>query len=357
MNGDAVLHTSQPGRAVLATIATGLTAIATMLGAAACDPGPRPGTTGPTAMTPPPADPTMAIATLDPGAVGVKMLSEWTMSKGPTLPGTLYFADGPRDGGAGRLGLAVLKAGTLRRATVEIGAGDRCADNSLSFSPNGHYVSWVPGNPIDGKPAPVVVIEIATGTQTVYDARTGCDTPRWFPDSRRLALRTEHRGVGALDVTTGAFAALPPSYGGATAWAPGGAYRAYSANGEIVVERADGSVVHRFAYDIKCCAGGFSVQRLSADGRRVGVGHVNTDPGQVRVVAKVVDATTGQEVRLPVGEATAGQLPNRDVHFLADGGLILRTPEPAALHVIDTTGQKTATVNQPVPGTLVMVTS
>jgi hypothetical protein len=352
-----MLRTSQPGRAVLATMVTGLAAIATLLVGAACDPGPRPGTTGPTAMTPPPADPTMAIATLDPGAVGVKMLSEWTTSKGPTLPGTLYFVDGPRDGRAGRLGLAVLKAGTLRRATVEIAAVDRCAAASLSFSPNGHYVSWVPGNPVDGRPAPVVVTEIATGTQTVYDARTGCDPPRWFPDARRLALRTEHRGVGALDVTTGAFAALPPSYSGDNVWAPGGTYRAHGADGEIVVERADGTVVHRFAYDMTCCAGGFSVQRLSADGRRVGVGHRNTDPGQVRGAATVVDATTGQEVRLPVGEAPAGQLPNRDVHFLADGGLIVRTSEPAALHVIDTTGQKSATVNQPVPGALLMVTS
>jgi hypothetical protein len=338
-------------------VATGLAAVATILGAAACDPGPRPGTAGPIVSVPPPTTAPVAIATLDPGPLGVKMLGEWAMSKGPTLPGTLYFVNGPRPGRAGQLGLAVLKAGTLRRATVEVGAADICAEASLSFSPNGHYVSWVPGNPVDGRPAPVVVTEIATGTQTVFDARTGCQPPRWFPDSRRLALRTEQHGVGALDVTSGAFAALPASYDGYTAWAPGGTYRAYGANGEVVVERADGSVVHRVAYDIKCCAGGFSVQRLSSDGRRVGVGHLNADPGPVRAAVKVVDAVTGQEIRLPVAEAPAGQLPNRDVHFLADGGLIIRTAEPAALHVVDTTGQKTATVTQPVPGALLMVTA
>jgi hypothetical protein len=338
-------HTA--GRAVLA-------AFATILAVAACDTGARPGTTVPNASTPPATVPAVVIATLDPGAVGVKMLSEWTASKGPTLPGTLYFVDGPPAGKAGQLGLAVLKAGTLRRATVEIGAGDVYA--SLSFSPNGHYVSWVPGDPVGGQPAPVVVTEVATGTQTVFDARTGCQPPRWFPDSRRLALPTEPHGLGALDVTTGGFTPLPETYGGYTAWAPGGAYRAYGAKGELVVEGTDGSVVHHVAYDINCCTGGFSVQRLSADGRRVGVSYLNSDPGPVRGAAKVVDATTGREVRLPVAEAPAGELPNRDVHFLADGGLILRTWGPDVLHVIDTTGRRTASVNQPVPGALLMVT-
>jgi hypothetical protein len=346
-----VTRNHPPRRAILAAAA-----VATVLGTAACDPGPRPGTTGPDVSAPPTSAPAVAIATLDAGPLGVKMLSEWTASKGPVLPGTLYFLDGPPPGRAGRLGLAVLKGGTLRRATIDIAAGDVCANASLSFSPNGAYVSWVPGDPVGGKPAPVVVTEIATGTQTVFDARTGCQPPRWFPDSRRLALPTEHHGVGALDVTSGAFATLPETYNGYSAWAPGGVYRAYGASGEIVVEGADGSVVHHVAYDINCCAGGFSVQRLSADGRRVGVSFRNTDPGPVRGAARVVDATTGQEIRLPVAEAPAGELPDRDVHFLADGGLIIRTWPPDTLHVMDTTGRRTATVRQPVPGALLMVT-
>jgi TolB protein len=351
-NGGNVVTATSSRRAAIAALALAAAA-ATIL--SACTDGGRGGTGTTSAPATPTARP-VAIATLDPDAIGVKMLGEWSASRGPRLPGTLYFADGPQPGLAGDLALAVLKGGTLRRATVQIGASDTCALASLSFSPNGAYVAWVAGDPVSGPPGPVVVTEIATGTQTVFDARSACQPTIWFPDSLRLALSTEKHGLGALDVTSGAFAALPGTYGGYHAWAPGGAYRAYDANGEIVVERADGTVVHHAPYDIDCCAGGFTVQRLSADGRRVGVTFRNTDPGPARGAAKVVDATTGRDVRLPVAEAAAGQLPTRDVHFLADGGLIIRTPRPDTLHVVDASGRKTATVNQPVPGALVMVT-
>lgn len=76
--------------------------------------------------------------------------------------------------------------------------------------------------------------------------------------ARHVAIVTEDHGTGSLGVTTGAFTGLPDTYGDYHAWAPGGAYRAYGVDGEIVVTRDR-------------CA-------------------------------------------LPVGEAGAGALPERDVH-------------------------------------------
>jgi hypothetical protein len=316
------------------------------------------GTTPPPAAAPSvaaPAPASVVIATVSPASAGVRPLGAWSTRSGPELPGTLTFVDGAP--GRTTIRLSILAGKRLRTATVQVGESEPCAASTMSFSPDAAFVAWVPGDPVGGGPAPLVVTTVATGQQKVYDAGVGCEPPNWLPDSRHVAIRTERYGVGSLDVTTGGFTGLPETFGGYTAWSPDGSYRAYGANGEIVVERADGSVVQRRRYDIGCCTGGFTVQDVSADGRYVGVSFRNSDPSPVRGAAKVVDVNTGREVAIVVGEG--GDLPARDVHFLANGGMLVRTfdPAPGWLHVLDSDRAKLGTLVQPAPGRLDRVIS
>jgi hypothetical protein len=107
---------------------------------------------------------------------------------------------------------------------------------------------------------------------------------------------------------------------------PGGEYAAWSENGTVMVSRSDGTVVHRFAHGDETPTGGFTVQGVSDDGRRVVLGMRPSDPASVRTGFRVVDTTSGKNVDLP-REVRVTDLTSTQVHPVPGNQLLVRVDE------------------------------
>jgi hypothetical protein len=248
--------------------------------------------------SPPPSAPPSSSFPLAKYSIGT-----WSTSDKASLPGTLYYVTGANSGSTDTIRLSVLGGGTLRTAALQgtIQEYD-CVRQSIVFSPDGSQVAWVEGNNEQLNGGKLVVAALNGGTaRVVYNGLVRCDGgagPKWMPDSKRLVVSTSGTGgaIKLVDVNTGAATAGPAAWNGYLAWSANGSYVTYNEQRKIVVARPDGTVVKRVPYDINCCTGGFSVQSLSNDGRYVGVGPENSDPGTVRGAMRIVDMSTGKEV-------------------------------------------------------------
>ena len=221
----------------------------------------------------------------------------------------------------------------------------------LYLSPNGRRVVWVTtdGGGLTG--TLMIAGSDGTGRRTLLDnvACTAENVPVWQPDSAHLLIRLGNDGERRVIDVDGEVRDTPLADTLADlAWSPGGEFVAYQDNGQIVVARPDGTVVHRVAHGDETPTGGFTVQGVSDDGRRVVVGMRPSDPGQVRTGFRLVDAVTGQNVPVPhtgandgaiypapgntlvVRQDTAGR---QRVYLLSPALKVIDTrTEPASLH-------------------------
>jgi hypothetical protein len=181
----------------------------------------------------------------------------------------------------------------------------------LYLSPNGRRVVWVATDGGGRTGNLMIAGSDGTGRRTLLAdvACTAENVPVWLPDSAHLLSRLGNDGQRRVVDVDGEVRESPLAGTLADlAWSPSGEYVAYQDNGQIVVARPDGTVVHRVAHGDETPTGGFTVQGVSDDGRRVVVGMRPSDPGQVRTGFRLVDAVTGQNVPVPHAGAAGGAI-------------------------------------------------
>jgi hypothetical protein len=182
---------------------------------------------------------------------------------------------------------------------------------------------------------------------------TGLDVPRWLDSATLLVGQGGDRPHEFIDVSTGKMVASEFRTGVTDlVSSPNAQFTAYSADGKIVVCRPDGTVIRRIAHGDETPTGGFTLQGVSDDGRRVVLGVNPSDPGHVRTGFRLVDTVTGKDVELPKGVKVSNprsteihpvpgdQLlvrvddgSHNKIYLLGADGTILDTrTEPAALH-------------------------
>ena len=172
----------------------------------------------------------------------------------------------------------------------------------LYLSPDGRRVVWVAtdGGGLTGKL--MIAGSDGSGRRTLL-ANVACtaeNVPVWLPDSAHLLIRLGNDGQRRMIDVDGEVRATPlDGTVGDLAWSPSGTFVAYQEDGKIVVARPDGTVAHRVAHGDETPTGGFTVQGVSDDGRRVVVGMRPSDPGQVRTGSRLVDMVTGRYVTVP----------------------------------------------------------
>jgi hypothetical protein len=221
----------------------------------------------------------------------------------------------------------------------------------LYLSPDGRRVAWVA---VDGGGATgdlIVAGSDGQGRRTLLTnvVCTAENVPVWMPDSIGLLIQQDYQAPRRLvDVDTGEVHASPlAATQGDIAWSPNGEFVAYQDNGRIVVARPDGTIVHRVAHGDETPTGGFTVQGVADDGRRVVVGMRPSDPGQVRTGFRLVDVVTGKNLTVPHATANdAAIYPGpgntllvrsgaKDGHHLyligADGAVLDQRAEPPSL--------------------------
>lgn len=294
----------------------------------------------PSTVTPSPTEPSpspSADPSEPPEVYAHPTLGSWSQQPGPSFPGTLYFSHLTPVAGsdADTFSITVLANKTLTTASMgNLPTGD-CVAASVSISPNGQMMSWVLGS-AGGTGGHALVIapmlggSVPAATPIEYPMRISCASggqPRWLPDSSALLVGDNDRGEGTIDAHTGAFTPYTGHTGPYGAWSTDGSIHAYQAdNGQVVVETSAGKELRRQSWvGFTCCAGGFTVQRVSDDGRLVAVGMRNTDPGTIFNALKVIDMTTGREVSLP-SPASQGQI--SDIWFTTNNRMMIET-QPA----------------------------
>jgi hypothetical protein len=155
----------------------------------------------------------------------------------------------------------------------------------------------------------------------------GLNVPRWIDADDLIATRDGVANV--IEVETGK--AADTSFGDEAddlVWSPDAQFGAYSASGEIVVCRPDGTVVRRVGHGDETPSGGFSLQGVSDDGRRVVLGANPSDPSQVRSGFRVVDTVTGKNVDLPRSIKVAN-LMSTQINTVPGNQLLVRVDEGA----------------------------
>lgn len=200
----------------------------------------------------------------------------------------------------------------------------------MAVSPDGTRVAWATTDG-GGSTGDLVVSGIdGKGQKTVRKdvSCTGGNAPFWTPDSRHMLVSRGNQADRALvDVETGALSATPLAkvhdHG---VWSPNGRYVAYAKDGKIVVAKPDGMVVHQVAHGDETPTGGFTVQGVTDDGRRVVVGVRATDLHQIRSGHRLVDAVTGQAIELP-GSVRPANPRQVAIYPWADGQLLVRVPQ------------------------------
>jgi hypothetical protein len=201
--------------------------------------------------------------------------------------------------------------------------------SGLTVSPGHDWIAYVTA---DGSGAlGDLVVSVADGSnpRTVLHgvACTGGNGPVWLPDAQEMLVqRSDNAPREVVDVFTGGISSTSfRTVTGYLTWSPYGDYAAYADGGSIVVAGADGTVVHRVRHGGLTSTGGFSVQGVSDDGRRVVLGTRDTDPGSIRTGFQVVDATTGQDVRVSA-ELKLPDPKQAAVYFSTAGGILVRVP-------------------------------
>lgn len=146
----------------------------------------------------------------------------------------------------------------------------------------------------------------------------GGTSPVWAGRSGKLVVKQGNAGRRVTVDVTGRIGATPfTNVQGYLAFSPNGQHVAYrDQNGQIVVAGPDGALERSFDHKDESPTGGFSVQGVSDDGKRVVVGLLNTDPDIVRTGFRLVDAQTGRDIDLP--PAVTGPNPKAaDITFMS----------------------------------------
>lgn len=294
--------------------------------------GPVPATSAPASpsATPSGSPPTGTPTGNPPAGSGATDRPVWN-----DLPGTLYYLS---SSGAGQR-VDALTGDAVR--TVFSVKGPSCG---LAVSPDHTKVAWATTDG-GGSPGDLVVARVdGTDRRTVLRgvSCTGGNAPFWLPDSGRLLVAQGNLANRVLvDTETGAVRQTPlAGVREYVAWSPNGRYVGYNQDGKIVVARPDGTVLRRTAHGPETPVGGFSVQGVSDDGRRVVVGVRNTDVQQIRSGFRLVDTVTGENLALPDGVAS-DSLRQTGIYPLAGGQLLVRTRNGSrnTLHLISASGK------------------
>jgi hypothetical protein len=218
----------------------------------------------------------------------------------------------------------------------------------LTASPGGALIAYVTAD--GGGPTGDLIVAGQDGSEpriVLGDvACMGGTGPVWMPDGESLLVRQRNTGprvVVRLD--TGRTQKTPfRDVQGYLVRSPSGNFFAYQEDDTIVVARPDGTVVHRRPHGDETPTGGFSVQGVSDDGSRVVVGMNNTDPGFVRNGFRLVDMTTGRNLRLPVPVSPPG--PERvAIHPLGGNRLLIRSD--GRLHLVSGDGRVLGNSTEP----------
>jgi hypothetical protein len=238
-----------------------------------------------------------------------------------------------------------------------------CSFNVPSVSPDGSMVAmaaggkvrpgetWLDGTSVFVDGASLFVTDLATGASRRLVDGIECGATIWSPDSARILVSTPS-GCRWVDVTTGAATPYERDEGcGYVAFAPTGGFWASYPN-VYTPANTVATVVPRppdFPEGQPV-----TIQAVSANGRFVALGHGSTDPGYQREARWLYDTTTGQFLTAGqvLGAAHAGkQITN--VVFLANGGMVVSTYDPAAAkhywHDVAQLGSVVATVVAPGP--------
>jgi len=266
------------------------------------------------------------------------------------VPNELFYLS--REGGLQRLD------GTTATPTVQP-SGVSCG---LTVSPDHAWIAYVTANGSGALGDLVVSGADGADPRTVLHgvACTGGNSPVWHPDAQEMLVQRGNTAPReAVDVFNGAISATPFSaVTGYLTWSPYGNYAAYADGDLIVVARADGTVVHRVRHGGLTPTGGFSVQGVSDDGRKVVLGMRNTDPYPIRTGFQLVDATTGQDVLLPA-ELKLTDPKQAAVYFSTAGGILVRVPSGNGhtLHMLTPSGSITDSRTEPAAlGTATLIT-
>ncbi|GAA4937888.1 hypothetical protein [Actinoplanes utahensis] len=201
----------------------------------------------------------------------------------------------------------------------------------VAVSPDRARISYVtPGN------GDLIVADLDGSHPRVLHTGVSCaggDGPVWLTAPQRILVRQLAGGPRmAVDPVSGQIGETPlKDVTGYLARSPRGLHTAYRSGNEIVVLRSEGpEVVHRVTPAGVDGNGGFSVQAVTDDGRRVVIGPAGTAAEPVRTGTRLIDTATGQEVDLPAAlgfpagaEVAAIQPANRDhllVQMVSDAG-------------------------------------
>jgi hypothetical protein len=200
----------------------------------------------------------------------------------------------------------------------------------MFLSPDQSQVAWVAVSTDPGATGDLYVAGIDGNLQRrlLFDVTcTGLDVPVWL-DSQTLIVGQGDKGPHKLiDVQTGKAVDSPfPEGSPDLVSSPNAQYAAYSADGKIVVCRPDGTVIRRTAHGAETPTGGFTVQGISDDGRRVVLGMMPSDPSHVRTGFRLVDTVTGDNLKLPK-RVRVGNLTSAEIHPVPGNQLLVRVDE------------------------------
>ncbi|WP_433294655.1 hypothetical protein ACQP2F_33685 [Actinoplanes sp. CA-030573] len=173
----------------------------------------------------------------------------------------------------------------------------------MFLSPDMTTVAWVAVDDTPGATGDLWIsgLDGNAPRRLAYDVTcTGMSYPRWFDDTDLVFWKELGGRATVVETRTGktADAGFPADVTDLV-FSPNARYAAYGQDGKVVVCRADGTVIRRFAHGDETPTGGFTLQGISDDARTVVLGMNPSDPGHVRSGFRLVDTISGRNLELP----------------------------------------------------------
>jgi hypothetical protein len=200
----------------------------------------------------------------------------------------------------------------------------------MVLSPDARTVAWVTVTDKPDSAGELWVSSLDGNVQRrlLFDATcAGPVIPKWLDSETLLVVQSGNYLPQLIDVHGGkaADSAFAPGIADLVL-SPEGQFAAYSADGKIVVCRPDGTVIRRIAHQDQTSTGGFALQGISDDGRRLVLGPKSRTPGHARTGSHLVDTFTGRNIGLPRGVETRNALPT-EIHPMPGNHLLVRVNE------------------------------
>ena len=203
-------------------------------------------------------------------------------------------------------------------------AGNPCAANSISVSPDGRRLAWVRGGDATGT-GTLVAADIDGSNQRTLAVGINClgSTALVWQGGDRLVVRGRMGAFLRVDVASGR--RVDGDLGQVTdvCWSPDGRWLAAVAEGRPYLTGPGGTRSYHYTPPQPEAQryNGWSARSVSPDGRYVAVGWKDTQPIRMDSSFAVVDTTTGTLVALPVDGAVSS------IHFTPDRRVLVRTPD------------------------------